>query len=154
MEVLYTYVLQLEEGKWYVGKTNDPFNRLMEHVNESGSVWTRRYAPVQVHEVKPFASKYDEDNTTMEYMEKYGVDNVRGGCYVQIVLPPEQKREIQRKWASANDACFKCGKSGHTVANCPVQVTHEKGKGSVNGQQSEYVNRQLELVATDQVSAF
>ena len=33
MEVLNTYVLQLEEGKWYVGKTNDPFNRLMQHVN-------------------------------------------------------------------------------------------------------------------------
>jgi predicted GIY-YIG superfamily endonuclease len=90
MEVLYTYVLKLEEGKWYVGKTNDPWNRLTQHVNENGSAWTRKYPPLQVHEVKPHASKFDEDNVTLEYMGTYGIDNVRGGCYVQVVLPPEQ----------------------------------------------------------------
>ena len=129
MEVLYTYVLQLQEGKWYVGKTNDPFNRLMQHVNENGSAWTRKYAPLQVHEVKPHASRFDEDNKTLEYMETYGIDNVRGGCYVQVVLPPrppEQRREIQRKIASVKDACFNCGESGHTVANCPNDVEEEE----------------------------
>ena len=126
MDVLYTYVLQLQEGKWYVGKTNDPFNRLMQHVNENGSAWTRKYAPLQVHEVKPHASRFDEDNKTLEYMETYGIDNVRGGCYVQVVLPPEQRREIQRKIASVKDACFNCGESGHTVANCPNDVEEEE----------------------------
>ncbi len=118
MEMLYTYVLQLEQGKWYVGKTNDPLNRLLQHVKENGSAWTRKYPPVQVHEVKPFVTKYDEENTTCEYMERYGINNVRGGCYVQVILPPEQIREIERKRASVNDACFKCGVAGHTVADC------------------------------------
>jgi hypothetical protein len=129
MEVLYTYVLQLKQGKWYVGKTNDPFNRLMQHVHENGSAWSRKYAPLQVHEVKPHASRFDEDNKTLEYMETYGIDNVRGGCYVQVVLPAEQRREIQRKIASVKDACFNCGESGHTVANCPNDVEEEEEAG-------------------------
>ncbi len=125
MNGIYTYVLQLEDGKWYVGKTNDPISRLIEHVTESGSAWTRRYPPVQVHEVKPDAARFDEDNTTLEYMEKHGIDNVRGGCYVQVVLPAEQRREIQRKLASANDGCFNCGDSGHMVADCPAGLEAE-----------------------------
>jgi hypothetical protein len=68
--------------------------------------------------VRPAASKFDEETLTLEFMEKHGINNVRGGSYVQIELPKEQVQEIERKLASVNNACFKCGQQGHTVAEC------------------------------------
>jgi hypothetical protein len=113
------YVLRLAGGKWYVGKTHDPENRWRAHVNQSGSAWTRQFAPIELHLVKPMLSRHDEDTTTLDLMDKHGVDNVRGGAYVQLVLPAEQMREIQRRTALLDDACFGCGEKGHMITACP-----------------------------------
>ena len=65
-------------GKWYVGKTHDPKNRWRAHVSQSGSAWTRQFAPIELHLVKPMLFRHDEDTTTLDLMDKHGVDHVRG----------------------------------------------------------------------------
>jgi len=46
--MVFIYVLQLEEGKYYVEKTNNPSFRLDSHFQSIGSEWTRKYKPAAI----------------------------------------------------------------------------------------------------------
>ena len=84
--MVFIYILELENKKYYVGKTTNPDFRLEQHFNSSGSQWTKKYKPIKILELKPNCDDYDEDKYTKIYMDKYGINNVRGGSYVQIKL--------------------------------------------------------------------
>ena len=45
------YILRLEGGKYYVGKSDNPTKRYQEHLNGSGSAWTKKYPPISVLEI-------------------------------------------------------------------------------------------------------
>jgi hypothetical protein len=111
-------VLKLQEGKYYIGKTSNPQFRLESHFSNSGSEWTRIYKPIKVLEIIPNCDDYDEDKYTKIYMDKYGIDNVRGGSYTSIKLDTLTKKQLIRISNSTNNRCFKCGKEGHFAKNC------------------------------------
>ena len=112
------YVLQLERGRYYIGKTDDVMKRYEEHLNGRGSAWTNRYAPVSLVETRRNVSSFEEDKVTKEYMSKYGIDNVRGGAYVSLELDASQRSSLQAEIRSATDKCTNCGHSGHFVKDC------------------------------------
>jgi predicted GIY-YIG superfamily endonuclease len=112
------YVLQLEQGKYYVGKTYDVEKRFGQHMRGHGSVWTKKYTPIKIVEQRPLKDQFDETNTTKLYMKKYGIENVRGGAYSQINLPDGVEEVIQHELRDSNDKCFKCGKPGHFAKYC------------------------------------
>ena len=82
----FIYILKLEQGKYYIGKTNKPQFRLNNHFNSNGSEWTKKYKPIKVLDIKKNCDNYDEDKYTRKYMDKYGINNVRGGSFVTIKL--------------------------------------------------------------------
>jgi hypothetical protein len=84
--MVYIYVLKLQKGKYYIGKTSNPQFRLESHFFSNGSEWTKIYRPLQIIELIPNCDDYDEDKYTKMYMDKYGIDNVRGGSYTSIKL--------------------------------------------------------------------
>lgn len=112
------YVLQLEDGKYYVGKTKDIRRRVGEHASGSGSSWTTTHKPIKVMEVRPLTGAHDENNTTKDLMKKHGVDNVRGGSYTAVNLPEAVKSVLQSEIRAGSDACFKCGREGHFANKC------------------------------------
>jgi predicted GIY-YIG superfamily endonuclease len=112
------YILKLQSGKYYVGKTTDLERRKQEHINGTASAWTKKYKPVSVEKIIRNASAFDEDKWTKIYMEKHGVDNVRGAAYSQMELDEAQRETLQREIRSAKDACMKCGRSGHFAKSC------------------------------------
>lgn len=74
----YVYVLELENGRYYVGRTSNFIQRMNEHFKEGGALYTKKYRPIKIKEVIAEKTKYDERDKTLEYMEKYGWENVRG----------------------------------------------------------------------------
>lgn len=96
----HVYVLQLEHGKYYVGFTRNIKQRLHKHLNtpsggcsKSGGGWTRRHKAIGVDLVIEGDIAL-EDQMTISYMAKYGVDNVRGGKWTQEDLTGASLPEI------------------------------------------------------------
>lgn len=90
------YILSLEDGKYYIGRTSNVEARIKAHFEGRGSVWTSLYKPIDVVKVYQNASEYDEDKYTLIYMDKYGIQNVRGGIYCQSILPLEKVIQAQQ----------------------------------------------------------
>jgi cellular nucleic acid-binding protein len=112
------YILRLEGGKYYIGKSNNPMKRYEEHLRGEGSAWTKKYRPVGVERIVSNTSSFDEDKYTKEYMSKYGIENVRGGSYCEIKLDDFQIEALQVEIWGANNKCKRCGRSGHFVKDC------------------------------------
>ena len=76
------YVLKLEDDCGYVGVSFNLNIRLSQHMNGKGAKFTRIHKPICVDKViYPAIGKHIENIITLEYMEKYGKKNVRGGKY-------------------------------------------------------------------------
>lgn len=118
--MVHIYALQLENDKYYIGKTDNPKFRLQTHFNFNGSQWTKKYRPIRVIEIKKKCDDYDEDKITRQYMDKYGIDNVRGGSFVSVTLDKKTREVLNKMSDGTNDKCFKCGKKGHFAKNCTL----------------------------------
>jgi predicted GIY-YIG superfamily endonuclease len=112
------YILKLEGGNYYVGKSDNPAQRFIQHINGEGSAWTKKHRPLKLLNIYENASGFDEDKHVKELMAKYGIDKVRGGTYVQDKLTSNQEEMLKKEIRGATDCCTRCGKEGHFVANC------------------------------------
>lgn len=115
--MVYIYVLKLINGKYYVGKTSNPYFRIESHFNTEGSIWTKIHKPIKLLELVE-GDDYDEDKYTKIYMDRYGIDNVRGGSYTSVKLDKETKNQLIKISNNINNRCFKCGKEGHFAKEC------------------------------------
>lgn len=131
------YVLKLEGDRYYVGKTTDVEKRVKEHAVGNGAGYTRLYKPTRVVEVRTLKSAQDENNLTREYMEKYGVDKVRGGSYSQVKLPSDTKRVLETEFRGNSNACFKCGNVGHFMSTCGRQDSDSEDYDDSDTDESE-----------------
>lgn len=87
---IWLYVLELEDGKYYVGMTRDVDKRFARHARRKGANWTKLHAPIRIlrRENTKLTDEYEvailENELTFETAIQYGLDNVRGGGYCQM----------------------------------------------------------------------
>jgi len=85
------YVLKLENNKWWVGKSTNLSKIVKKYKNGKGPPWTLINKVIDVEEVRENA---DLKEVTLEYMRKYGWENVRGYAWSQWNMrnPPKELR--------------------------------------------------------------
>ena len=89
-----------------------PVNLKFEnYINNNPPSWIQRYSPIGFIEIIPDADEYDVDKYTIQYMQKYGIDNVRGGTFNSPVLPRHNIKTIE-------DIILKCGSNIHDELDC------------------------------------
>jgi predicted GIY-YIG superfamily endonuclease len=122
------YVLQCTGGKYYVGKSDNVELRFQQHLRGFGSAWTRKYKPVKIVKTIPNTSSFEEDKQVKEYMLKYGIENVRGGSYVEEKMDDETMRFLKKELYGATDCCSRCGRNNHFVKNCHASTDVDGNK--------------------------
>ena len=81
------YVLECEEGHYYVGATARPDIRIPGHFRGIIDGWTPRWLvrhpPIRVLDQYIVVDSNEEENKkTLELINKYGIEKVAGGKYV------------------------------------------------------------------------
>ena len=135
------YVLKLEKGKYYVGKTNHDFQRLEQHKSGRGASWTKKYKPLSIVSVQSGMKSVDEDLITLQTMKKFGIENVRGGKWYRVKMSKKSVLEIEelikankikkpkkttRNRSKKNQLCSRCGRNSHSLSKC-YATTHRNG---------------------------
>ena len=86
----FLYALLLEDNHYYIGQTDDLVRRFRQHSEQigEGSIWTFYYRPIKMVEFWDLGEYTQEgamqfeNELTINYLNKFGIENVRGGDYV------------------------------------------------------------------------
>ena len=97
----FVYVLLLQSGKLYVGSTNNPYTRFLDHFTmlPTSAAWVKEWGPpVRVVELLRNCRADDEQYKYLEYASMFGWESVRGGgsCKVIMSRPPAGLAEFDR----------------------------------------------------------
>ena len=68
--MFFIYILKLEQNKFYVGLSDNPEKRFLQHQNQlisSTCLYTEIYKPISIIEVIETSDPFDED----KYVKKY-----------------------------------------------------------------------------------
>jgi predicted GIY-YIG superfamily endonuclease len=116
------YVLELDKGRVYVGRSKNVARRVQQHKDGVGPSFTAMYPPTGVllprlGRVSGSAEAAERDET-LRYMHLRGIDKVRGWKYTNVLLTEAEVREIKDNIREMLNLCRRCGHPGHFAAQC------------------------------------
>jgi hypothetical protein len=120
--MVFIYILELENNKYYIGKTTNPFFKLEQHFKLNESQWINKYKPIRLHRFISDCDNFDEDKYTLKYMEQYGINNVRGGSFSELKLKKDNLETIKKMIKGSTNKCYICGEHDHFVNNCNQDI--------------------------------
>ena len=152
------YVLECEDGNYYVGKTSNGEKRLNQHIKGRGAEWTKMHKPKKIVQYYTGATDADERKVTDQMIKKYGARKVRGAGLTKRKM---SKKEIDnlnkkigftgtktKKSAAAKKktstkkpttyTCSRCGRQGHNRTQCYAKTSVTGGSVSSTKKSSTY----------------
>jgi predicted GIY-YIG superfamily endonuclease len=116
------YILELTQGRVYVGHSSDMQRRIQQHMAGHGSAFTKAFPPTGVILPRlgcvtgsPEAAERDE---TLRYMFLRGIQLVRGWRYVRVEMPANEVDDAEENIRELFDLCRRCGHPGHFITHC------------------------------------
>lgn len=97
------YILELEDDKYYIGKTNGITNKVSSHFEGEGCEWTIEYPPIKLLHIYRGCKEGDELKYMLPYIAKYGIDNVRSTTYSDMILSEKDVNFLTNKLREARD---------------------------------------------------
>lgn len=104
---IIVYVMHLLDNKYYVGMVNKTED-LRNICNTVSSKFTNKYKPLSILSSIGLQKKTGisyKTIFTLKYMQKYGIDNVRGGGYSEIEITPSSRENIQHYFSHLPNLC-------------------------------------------------
>lgn len=89
------YIIRLEQNKYYIGHAINLEQRLNDHAEGKISKYTQKYRPLSIKKIIPDANAIHLDKYVVKYMEKYGMNSVRGGSFDNEILGKEQIKYLK-----------------------------------------------------------
>jgi predicted GIY-YIG superfamily endonuclease len=117
------YILELEDGRIYVGKSRNVEQRIKRHMAGRGAAYTKTYRPTGVllprlGNVVCNDGDAAERDETLRYMMARGIPYVRGWKFAQVVMTSAEFDEAEANIREMFDLCRRCGYSGHFMDKC------------------------------------
>jgi hypothetical protein len=116
------YVLELEGGFIYVGKSKNVEHRISQHMNKRGAVFTRMHHPTGKILRREGSLEGDGDgperDETLRQMYKHGPRKVRGWKYCNRSISSAELKDIESNIREMLDLCRICGGAGHFASQC------------------------------------
>lgn len=116
------YVLRLRRDKYYVGYSVNLRDRIRSHFDGDGAAWTRVHPPCDVHQIHEGKTEVDEQIITLQMMQEFGWEQVRGGRYCQVKMPAPPPEFVK------GPVCFGC-QGPHFIRDCPNRAAKAKEDG-------------------------
>ena len=152
------YVLECEDGNYYVGKTSNGEKRLNQHIKGRGAEWTKMHKPKKIVQYYTNATDADERKVTDQMIKKYGARKVRGAGLTKRKMSKKEIDNLNKKIGftgtkakksatpkkktstkkSTTYTCSRCGRQGHNRTQCYAKTSVTGGSVSSTKKSSTY----------------
>lgn len=89
------YIIRLEQNKYFIGEAINLEKRLKEHSEGKVAQYTNIYRPINIKKIIPDSNPKHLDKYVVKYMEKYGMNSVRGGSFQNEILTKDQIKYLK-----------------------------------------------------------
>jgi hypothetical protein len=117
----WIYVLQLENGKYFIDCTDTVQYDIYMHIKGHAAVRTKKHKFVKVTHVFR-GHRIDLFKYILLFMDMYGMQAVRGGCFLLENMTAENENTICNILSFKDYSCFFCGLTTHLVNVCPSRL--------------------------------
>ena len=112
----FIHILKLEENKFFIVKSKQNVIKTINHLKKI-SDWIQKYPYRSIMKEDLDPNEINVDIWTLKYIEKFGIDNVRGGSYYQLNLSDKQKGLINNSLFRNIKKCIQCNKENFIPLN-------------------------------------
>ena len=104
----YIFVLRLQQNKIFIYFSEMKIEKQIMSECEIYYDYVKKYKPLSIIETIPFIDHFDIDKTVKHYMYYNGYDNVRGGSYIEEVLPEYLEKTLNHEFKIVDTGSIEC----------------------------------------------